>query len=403
MYFGRGDCEFGTQKIVRVNTAASGDTFTAGSHRRKISRKLWLFCAVMLVLSLISFIPGILVIATFLVVVPGLILACAPEMFLVSATVLAGRLLFPRADGAGRRTVTGVLIGAYLLASAGAAAFFNHPIQTRIQELSRDDHDLQGTLGGARHIAIRVVTANRLDPVSRPARRKPKRHRQPESDTIRKRTPDDYCGGLCLHLLFNGLADSVLVTSVSRLVGDLTPGLAESATRFGIERRDVCPDVSIHLRDSFLGAYDPLIQQGDEASERNVLGQIAAGKCLIAEPASLSEADIIVQVNPYLLPWSPTPRTSMSMKVLQLGRPMLEARRISIYQVHADHLEERFRQTTVYAEPLLPLLLLGPVFTGEGGIGISEGFLRSRKVYSACRIHEIFKTKLGLDMSPISG
>jgi len=37
-----------------------------------------------------------------------------------------------------------------------------------------------------------------------------------------------------------------------------------------------------------LGAYDPLIQPGDEASERNVLGRIAAGRCLIAEPASLS-------------------------------------------------------------------------------------------------------------------
>jgi hypothetical protein len=129
------------------------------------------------------------------------------------------------------------------------------------------------------------------------------------------------------------------------------------------------------LRDFFLGSYDPLIQHGDEASERNVLGQIAAGRCLVAEPASLSEADIIVQVNPYPSPWSPTTRTSVTMKVLQLDRPILEARRISIYQVHADRPEERFRQTTVYAEPLLPLLLLGPVFTGEGGIGISEGFL----------------------------
>ena len=388
------------QNFVLLRTTASGDTFTAGSHPGKTFGKLGLFCAVMLVLSLISFIPGILVIATFLAIVPGLILACAPEMFLVSATVLVGRLLFPRSDGAGRLTVACALIAAYLLASAGAAAFFNHPIQTQIQELSRGDHDLQGTLGGARYIAIRVVTANGLDPVSRPISRKPKHHRRPESDTNRNRTPKYECGSLCLHLLFNGLADSVLVTSVSRLVADLTPSLAESATRFRLERRDVCPDVSIHLRDFFVGANDPLIQHGDEVSERNVLSQIAAGRCLIAEPASLSAADLIVQVNQYLLP---PPPTSMAMKVLQLDRLSLDARRISIYQVHTDRAEERFRQTTVYAEPLLPVLLLGPVYTGEGGIGISEGFLRSRKVYSAWRMHDIFKTELGLDMRPISG
>jgi hypothetical protein len=364
--------------------------------------KLGLFCAVMFVLSLIAFIPGILVVATFLLIVPGLILACAPEMFLVSATVLVGRLLFPRSDGAGRLAVACALIAAYLLASAGAAAFFNHPIQTQIQELSRDDHDLRGTLDGARHIAIRVVTANGLDRISRPISRKPKHHRRPESDTGRDRTPKNDCGGLCLHLLFNGLADSVLVTSVSRLVADPTPSLTESATQFRLERRDVCPDVSIHLRDFFSSANDPLIQYGDEASERNVMGQIARGRCLIAEAASLSVADIIVQVNQYLLPPSPTPPTSMAMKVLQLDRLSLEARRISIYQVHEDRAEERFRQTTIYAEPLLPVLLLGPVSTGEGGIGISEGFLRSRKVYSAWRMHDIFKTKLGLDMSPIS-
>jgi hypothetical protein len=322
-------------------------------------------------------------------------------MFLVSATVLVGRFLFPRSDAAGRRAVTGLLIAAYLLACVAAAAFFNHPIQPLIQELSRDDHDVKGALGDARHIALRVVTGNGPDPVIRPAR-KPSHHRQREQQTNPKRTPNYECGGLCLHLLFNGLADSVLVTSAARLGADPTPDLAESATRFRIERRDVCPDVTIHLRDFLLGADDRLIEQGDEVSQRNVLAQIAAGRCLIAEPASLSEADIIVQVNAYLLPWPPAPRMSTAMQVLQLNRPISEARRVSIYRVQADRLEERFRQTTIYAEPLLPVLLLGPVFTGEGGIGISEGFLRSRKVYSAYRMHDIFKTKLGLDMRPIS-
>jgi hypothetical protein len=51
---------------------------------------------------------------------------------------------------------------------------------------------------------------------------------------------------------------------------------------------------------------------------------------------------------------------------------------------------------------LLPVLLLGPVFTGEGGIGISEGFFRRRRIYSEYKLRDVLKSKLGLDVVSIS-
>jgi len=127
-----------------------------------------------------------------------------------------------------------------------------------------------------------------------------------------------------------------------------------------------------------------------------------ANECVIGEPARLSEAQIIVQENPRVLPMENGSNSPTTRNVLDLNLPPERAARLSIYRVQDGNVEEVFRQTQVEAYPLLPVLLLGPVFTGEGGIGISEGFLRRHRVYAEYNLRDVLKSKLGLDFVPIS-
>jgi hypothetical protein len=75
---------------------------------------------------------------------------------------------------------------------------------------------------------------------------------------------------------------------------------------------------------------------------------------------------------------------------------------LSSYQVKDGNLEEAFRQIQVEAYPLLPVPLLGPVITGEGGIGFSEEFLGRHRFSSEYNLHDVLHSKLGLDVVPIS-
>jgi hypothetical protein len=125
------------------------------------------------------------------------------------------------------------------------------------------------------------------------------------------------------------------------------------------------------------------------------------GQCVIGEPARLSEAQITLQENPYALPENDRPSRPVARTIVHLMWAPESAARFSIYRVQDTSIDEVFRQTQVQAYSLLPVLLLGPVFTGEGGIGISEGFLRRHRVYSEYKLHDVLESKLGLNVVPI--
>ena len=130
--------------------------------------------------------------------------------------------------------------------------------------------------------------------------------------------------------------------------------------------------------------------------------RLIAGQRVIGEPARLSDAQIIVQENPEVLPLENVSNHPSAKNVLHLNLPPERAARLGIYQVQDGNVEEVFRQTQVENRPLLPVLLLGPVITGEGGIGIFEGFLRSHRVDSGFGVRDVLKSKLGMDVVPIS-
>jgi hypothetical protein len=372
-----------------------------------LRKRLWIFCAIAAVLSAIAFIDGILVIATFFLVIPMFILAFAPDALMVGITLLGVDILSPRRQG-GRKGDIALAIAGLLLTLALAAAWFNRPLEQEIQVIRKDDHDLSETMPETRNFAIQFITNER-------PRRKPRRaiagpggmqqqNEEAMPSVVPLPTRKQFCERLCLHLLFNGLADSVLVSSAPAAEGVLTPDLAEIGMRFHLGRQGGCRNPDIRTDDAVALPYRLFERGEEEGFAKEIAARMIKDGCVIGEPARLSEAQIIVQENAQVLPLTHVPGTTSSARnIVHLIFAPARAARLTIYRVQDGGVAEAFRQTEVEAYPLLPVLLLGPVFTGEGGIGISEGFLRRHRIYSEYKLRDVLKSKLGLDLVPISG
>jgi hypothetical protein len=365
---------------------------------KNLRRLLWIFCAIAAVLTAIALIPGILVPAAFLGGLPAIILILAPYGLLIGAALLIGDLLSPEGRPAHKTTIATLMVAGMLFSLTVAAAWSNHRLEHGVEALTQGDRDLHEALTGTRDIAIQFVNNER-------ARSKSELRRQEEETTpgvVPPPTRKQFCERLCLHLLFNGLADSVLVSSVSVYEGDPEPpDLSEIGVRFRLGRA-ACRNPAIKTDDTIAPPYRLFERGAEEDFASEVSARMIAGQCVIGEPARLSGAQIVVQENPHVLPPHNGSNHPSAKNVMHLNLPPASAARLSIYRVQEGHVEEVFRQTQVEAYPLLPVLLLGPVFTGEGGIGISEGFLRRRRFYSEYNLRDLLKSKVGMDVTPLS-
>ena len=284
------------------------------------------------------------------------------------------------------------------LTLALAAAWINHGLEQEIRTITKEDRDSSEPLTGTRDIAIQFVTIERARLKSELA----KQQEDANPGVVPPPTRKQFCERLCLHLLFSGLVNSVLVSSVSVYEGDpAPPDLAEIGTRFHLGHA-ACRNAAINTDDFTPPPYRLFDRGAEEGFAQQVSARMIAGQCVVGEPARLSEAQIIVQENPWVLPLHNASNYPMARKVLHLNLPPKRAARLSIYRVRDGNLKEMFRQTQVDAYPLLPVLLVGPVFSGEGGIGISEGFLRRHHAYSEYSLRDLLKSKLGFDLAPLS-
>jgi hypothetical protein len=368
-------------------------------------RRVWILCVIAGILTPIGFVPGILVIAAFLGGVPAILLLLAPYALVVSLTILLVDVL-SRGRQSSKKAAVALVLAGCVLVLALAAGWFNRGVEQEVQTLTKEDHDSGGGLTGARNIAIQFVTGGRARP--KPSVLKPvpgqagQQSENANPSVIPPPTPKQLCERVCLHLLFEGQADSVLVSSVSFREGDpAPPNLEEVGMRFHLEPAG-CRKPDIKTDDFSLPPYR-LFERGTEQDfAEQVQAHLVAGQCVVGEPARLSEAQIIVQENPHVLPPENESDYPEAKNVLHLDLPPERASRLSIYWVQDGNAEEVFRETQVDAYPLLPVLLLGPVFTGEGGIGISEGFLRQHRAYSEYNLRDVLKAKLGFDIVPLS-
>jgi hypothetical protein len=367
--------------------------------RRPLRGRLLIFCAIAAVLTAISFIGGILVIAGFMAGLPLVILAIAPDALLVGLALLLADIVAPK--GLPRKVAFARAIGGLVAGMIAVAAWSNHQLDTQIRALNGQDHDVGAAMAGDREIAIQFVTER-----GRGRRRKPQPAQVRNENgaalgVVPPPAQKQYCEDLCLHLLYGNLVDSVVISSISANDDGVTgPDPEEIGVRFHVERQRPC--LASAARTGGLPAYRALKFGSEPDFDQLVKARIAAGQCVVGEPARLSDAAVVVQLNAHVNPPADEYDRPSAKNAHHLFFPPAGATRVSIYQVEDGGVREVFRQTQVEAFPLLPVLLFGPVFTGEGGIGITEGLLRQHKIYSPYELRDVLSSKLRLDIVPMT-
>lgn len=277
--------------------------------------------------------PSIVYVGLVAGILPGLLLLFAPSLFLYSVVWLAVFELMKALSRAFRigkdKGLARIALGTIAIFPAAALGFLAPPLLNT-------------------HIAPAVAEARKADVE---AKEKP----VPLAPSVALVLPrkaigfrlTDYandllCETLCQRLLYNGAAQRVIVA-----FSDAHPATAggEQGRAFGIERREECPEPLL--------ADKEIVWPGDIRAIRSVLGRVqarvAAGECLIHEPADVREAGLTISFREI------KPEPSRFEGSWKLWKDTIGVNRLEIIQADGQVL---FRRTEVKARPLYAPLLL---------------------------------------------
>lgn len=363
--------------------------------------RAWIIASLVFgLLSCVAFIPDALVIAAFLMVVPMLVLGIAPNAFLLCLAALVGRML-AGGDRPLRRLLFWVPIALLVAGSFGISTYFNRDLRRQVQALQQGDTGMRAPLPPFHQLALRMVgaTQHRAPVVPDLPQGRGKRHRAQDAARQEYFTQAGICDNTCLDLLYGGIVSDVLVSSVAPGDADTVPGVHDPATRFHVEHLEECPPVLFQIGPQTMTlAWAKAHQVKNMSFVAPALQRMVQGECLVPEPATLDDADTIVQTNDLVLPRSSNLNHPSAKNILQLRSAPLSALRTTIYAVSNGVGAEVVRRTSVRSYPLAPLLVCLPAATGEGGIGISEGWLRFERIDNDYLPRDLLKTVLGVDI-----
>jgi len=174
------------------------------------------------------------------------------------------------------------------------------------------------------------------------------------------------CGDLCQRALLNGAADRVIVARAETATDTLPDSL--SGTAYRIEPRSTCPDLDLKDGIEPLELAGEKRQYGDPTAADMLRMRAARGQCLVEAPATIAEADAVLQ-------WGSVRKgTSPVNAGMSPFADTVSASRLSLYIRENDSLAERHRTTAVTYNPLLPIL--APSYVGGYGFELRAGLLR---------------------------
>lgn len=281
--------------------------------------------------------PQLIVLGYFLLFLPGVILDATPSVFSYSL-FLTGLLHILRPLGKVRWGLAPLV-----LACAGILIPYAGNLETskKIQELTNDDIDVANPIRVGRTIAlVKSAFGGHL-----------------RNDSAR-------CDSLCQRLLYDGLAERVLVGAYQKYDNrefGIYPTFADlPATAYFIKPRDVCPS-------------------GPETLS-TVSQRVAGGDCLVSEEANLAEAETV-----YITEQLERPRRYALGDRYNPGVAAVSATRKRIIEKTEDGYTTLYQKTEAKAEPLIYPLLFAGIWHGDSSLNLSLGFLREDVVLNDLR------------------
>ncbi len=209
---------------------------------------LWWISAI---LSLLAWLfPALIVIGLFMLVLPGLVLVFAPDLFIATTMLLMANLLFGRLPGTFRLVAYALFLGGLMALDTAAPWSLNRSL-----DQYWEDPTPNAAAGDANTRSIALLFARRYPDQGTPV------------------TPG--CHNLCKRLLTDHAVQRVLLGAPPATDQAVPLDLQLPVTSYRLEHRATCP----------VGT-DPEADRGVE--------QFGAGTCLIAEPATLAASDLVI-------------------------------------------------------------------------------------------------------------
>jgi hypothetical protein len=313
-------------------------------------------------LSPIGLAVGILALVSIIGIPIAIVIGAIPALFLIALVVRLVRLVMPVPGPAG-----------WTLSAIAGLGLMTVPAYLANQRLEATAHSLV-----------------KEDQLVLPAPRRPDALAFIQDAGYRR---DDVCGDFCQRALLNGIVRSFI--AAHRNSPRIDPD-SLSGTRFRFEQRAECPLIDVP------DGIDPVELAGqqpahDQAKPGDLIRlRIAAGDCLIAEPASVADADAVITHGSI--------RTGKSDYAagFDIMADTVSAGRVAYFVRENGTLKEAFRETGVNYYPLLPVLTLSWIM--GHGFDATPGFVRrsayqgsAREYYTEPSLGSLIE-KLGYDL-----
>lgn len=317
------------------------------------------------------FLPGAIIIGLFLGVLPGQMIAFAPDLLALGLVALGGYAIFAPLGAPRRAAATAGLVGLCVLGLAACAFTVNRPARQAWRDLQAGDH-------GAGHAPftpgnVAILADGRGSPA--------------EGSLDGRQDDPALCGNLCQRLLYSGAATSVSLAAIGHYPTTAAMDPRMAVTRYAIARHLPCPPpAALAPAIAYQGLIAPDYPYYGQATllgpqRRSIQDRMAAGDCLVSSPALLGASETVIILaaaspdGPMPGPW-------------RLAAGPVSARRIAVFGRAGGNMTELYRHTMVWADFLCPVLAIAP----RGFSPPMRGVARRRAYAVGAASHPIFTT-----------